>query len=200
MEREGGKKEKRKKKDFVLLRKVRKRIPLDHNAFLIFIHRLSLVLFGCRQFRPETETASRRWPVFVKKTPLSQSHASSSSAWSGAVSPISFSQRAARPCIMVLNAFNFLWGVHSANVAYLTNASSHMSGSVFPSRKGGLSVWLAIAELPTVTKKSYLLRNLEGNTKIRKCIQKVRFWRHTEPNVTAIHFRRKSKHPTFILA
>ena len=38
-------------------------------------------------------------------------------------------------------------------------------------------------------KKSYLLRNLEGNTKIRKCIQKVRFWRHTEPNVTAIHFR-----------
>ena len=46
-----------------------------------------------------------------------------------------------------------------------------------------------LAELPTVTKKSYLLRNLEGNTKIRKCIQKVRFWRHTEPNVTAIHFR-----------
>ena len=47
----------------------------------------------------------------------------------------------------------------------------------------------ALAELPTVTKKSYLLRNLEGNTKIQKCIQKVRFWRHTEPNVTAINFR-----------
>ena len=58
--------------------------------------------------------------------------------------------------------------------------------------RGQLSTFggpVGISELPTVTKKSYLLRNLEGNTKIRKCIQKVRFWRHTEPNVTAIHFR-----------
>ena len=29
-------------------------------------------------------------------------------------------------------------------------------------------------ELPTVTKKSYLLRKSEGNTKIRKRIQKIR--------------------------
>ena len=32
----------------------------------------------------------------------------------------------------------------------------------------------SLAELPTVTKNSYLLRKSEGNTKIRKGVQKVR--------------------------
>ena len=59
---------------------------------------------------------------------------------------------------------------------------------------------LTHTELPTVTKKSYLLRNLEGNTKIRKCIQKVRFSVIRNQMLPPFISDTKDKHPTFILA